>query len=79
MDALNTLKEMSLGSGSAGAIYISILAFIVLVKNDVSLGADPAGAVGVKSGTALAGQQGRKGQGDRAAGLFVCLGVCGED
>lgn len=69
---------MSLGSGAAGAICINILAFIVLVKNDVSLGADPAGGVGVRSETTLAGQQGRKEQGDLAAGLFVCLGVCGE-
>lgn len=80
---MNTLKEISPGSGTAEPIfYVSVLAFAGLVGNDVSLGADPAAGVGVRSGTTLAAlglQRGRKGWGDLAAGLFVCLGVHGED
>lgn len=80
---LNILKDVSLGSGAAGHIfYVSILAFARLVGNNMSLREDPAAGVGVRSGTTLAAlglRQGRKGWGDLATVLFVCLRVHGED
>jgi len=80
---LNTSKQTSPGSGAAGAIFsVSILPYSGLVGSDVSLGADPAAGAGVGSGMALAApglRRGRTGQGDLAAGLFVCLGVRVED